>query len=419
MNPILPLCEHVPDVEAKVFSDGKVYLYGSYDLPGNSDYCSRDYYVFSSEDFLTFKKSGFAFTNRADCLEWAKGDLYAPDCLEKNGKYYLYFCTSGQNEGVAVSEDPMGPFKNAIPLEGANPSQIDPTVFEDDDGEVYYFWGQRKLKGARLKKNLYSLDMETYHECLLSEEEHGFHEGASICKRNGIYYMVYTDISRGRATCLSYAVSQSPLGPYRKKGVIIDNTGCDPESWNNHGSLCEIHGQWYIFYHRSTHRSFFSRRVCVEPVWFDEHGDIREVEMTINGQETEVKSTRKIEASRASRLHGNVYISSDTKNGDYHEYLTDIHNGDWAEYRYLTFNGEEKFCVETMGDFSEDIIEIHIDSPEGEVIGNITEKERADISEKSNRYICPVKKLYGKHAVYLKFKGGADRLFSLADFWFE
>ena len=157
----------------------------------------------------------------------------------------------------------------------------------------------------------------------------------------------------------------------------------------------------------------------MEPVWFDENGDIREVEMTVNGQEKEVKSTRKIEASRACRLHGNVYISSDRRNGYYQEYLTDIRNGDWAEYQYLTFHGEEKFCMETMGDFSEAVIEICIDSPDGEVIGKIIKKEHTNASREGNRYTCPVKKLYGKYAVYLKFKERADSLFSLAGFWFE
>lgn len=89
-----------------------------------------------------------------------------------------------------------------------------------------------------------SIDPSTLCTNLINEAEHGFHEGASIRKRNGIYYLVYTDISRGRATCLSYTMSHSPLGPFEKKGVIIDNTGCDPQTWNNHGSIAEFNGRW-------------------------------------------------------------------------------------------------------------------------------------------------------------------------------
>lgn len=418
MNPILPLKEFVPDVEAKVFRDGKIYLYGSYDLPGNTEYCSKDYYVFSSSDFLEFEKSELAFTNRDDCLGWATGDLYAPDCLEKDGKYYLYFCTSNENEGVAVSEDPMGPFQAPVPVKGADSSQIDPTVFEDEDGQVYYFWGQFSLKGARMQPDLKTLDMESYCSCVLTEEEHGFHEGSSICKRNGIYYMLYTDISRGRATCLSYATSASPLGPYKKGGVVIDNTGCDPQSWNNHGSICEIHGQWYVFYHRSTNCSVFSRRVCVEPIYFEEDGSIKEVEMTVNGQEKIVESSRRLEASRASRLNGSVYISFSSMGGEHVEYLTEIHNGDWAEYRYLTFHGEKVFCVEAGSGTYGGTIELHMDSPEGPLLGAV-KIENTGGWENFRQFFCPIKKTEGSLGLYLVFKGDANRLFTVADFWFE
>ena len=115
------------------------------------------------------------------------------------------------------------------------------------------------------------IDESTLNTHLLTEEEHGFHEGSSVRKRNGIYYFVYTDISRGKASCLSYATSKSPLGPFKKGGVIIDNTGSDPDNWNNHGSIAEYNGQWYVFYHRASHNSNYSRRTCVEPIYFNEY----------------------------------------------------------------------------------------------------------------------------------------------------
>lgn len=420
MNPILPLKEHVPDVEAKVFSDGRIYLYGSYDLPGNTEYCSKDYYVFSSDDFLHFEKSDVALSIRQGGIPFAKEqtDLYAPDCLEKDGRYYLYFCTSDGGEGVAESEHPMGPFENPRLIEGVHPAEIDPTVFEDEDGSVYYYWGQFKLKGAKLHPSLHKLDPDTYQPEILTEQEHGFHEGASICKRNGIYYLVYTDISRGRATCLAYATSKSPLGPFQKRGILIDNTGCDPASWNNHGSICEIRGWWYVFYHRSTHNSYFSRRVCVEPIYFEEDGSIREVEMTVNGQEERVESTRKLEASRASRLKGSVYIEAAAVNGEYQEYLTKIKHDDWAEYRYLDFQGETRFFVEAGSFTYGGVVELHLDHPDGPLIGSV-QIGSTDGWNCYETFSCRVKPVTGRRALYLKFKGDANRLFDITRFWFE
>lgn len=144
---------------------------------------------------------------------------------------------------------------------------------------------------------------------LLTEQEHGFHEGASLRKRAGKYYIVYTDISRGKATCMSYAVSDRPLGPYYRGGVIIDNIYCDPCTWNNHGSIEEYQGQWYVFYHRSSQNGFTCRRVCAEPIAFLEDGSIPEVEMTSQGPSGPICAFREIDASVACRLKGNGYIA--------------------------------------------------------------------------------------------------------------
>ena len=208
--------------------------------------------------------------------------LYAPDAAEKDGLYYLFYCTSEGEEGTAVAEHPAGPFRTLGVIADAC-GGIDPAVLRDDDGTFYYYWGQNYLSGARLGPDMVSLVPGSIRRGLLTEYEHGFHEGASIRKANGKYYLLYTDISRGRASCLSYAVADAPLGPFRKGGVVIDNTYCDPESWNNHGSIECFHGQWFVFYHRSSRGSRFSRRVCAEKIFFRSDGSIGEVPQTSSG----------------------------------------------------------------------------------------------------------------------------------------
>jgi len=350
MNPILPRGYFIPDVEARLMPDGRMYLYGSMDISGSNTYCGMEYRVFSTDDpkLEVWRDEGISLRNTKEepGIPFFPGTpLYAPDAIYRDGKYYLYVCGANAFEAVLESDTPQGPFVNAKRIIGADGDSIDPTVFVDDDGQAYLFWGQFRLKGAKLNKDMSTLDLDSLQECVLSEMEHGFHEGASIRKRNGKYYMVYTDISRGKATCMSYAMADSPLGPYKKGGVIVDNIYCDPQTWNDHGSIAEYCGQWYVFYHRASQNSGVNRRVCVEPITFNEDGTINEVEMTSQGPSGPICSFDNIDASIACRVKGNVYISPepgcDRNSASVNEVLMNGGGGnyieDWAEYKYIDF----------------------------------------------------------------------------------
>ena len=422
MNPILPLKYFVPDVEARQWKDGRLYLYGSYDISGNTFYCSHKYHVFSSDDLVNWTKHDVSFNTFGEDadVKWSQKELYAPDCIYKNGIYYLYFCMSDNSEGVATSDQPYGPFKNAVPVEGANGDSIDPAVLVDDDGQVYYYWGQFNLRGARLKENMSQIDGDTLCKSLLNEVDHGFHEGPSIRKINGIYYMVYTDISRGKATCLAYATSNSPLGPFKKGGVIIDNIGCDKETWNNHGSIAEFNGNWYIFYHRSSQGSIFNRRVCMEPIYLNEDGSIKEVEMTTQGMSGYIDAGGSIEAYRACLLFGSVRteVGYQANNDEVYEFLSFIQDGDWAGFKYLDFGaGISQFEVDIASLAEGGYIEIRIDSPNGNSIGECRVPHTGGW-EKWLDISCDVNNTIGVHSVYLIFKGHSGRLFNIKNFRF-
>lgn len=334
MNPILDNKTFTADVEARADKNGRLYLYGSRDVYGNDEYCSRSYHVFSTEDMVHFTDHGESFSHPSY--------LYAPDAIERGGVYYLYFCTDSGREMVAQSDRPEGPFVNPKPVTGADRDGIDPAVFIDDDGKAYYFWGQFDLRGGELMDDMCTLKPETICRSILNEREHGFHEGSSIRKRGDIYYMVYTDISTGRATRMSYATAKHPLGPYTPRGVILDNAGCDPATWNNHGSIFEYRGQWYIAYHRACFGNHTVRRVCVEPIEFDEFGLIREVQMSIGGPEGAVPAEKYVDAWRASRLRGSA---KSALTGEGREVLAMMQPGDRAEYRLVRFNGNEKKII--------------------------------------------------------------------------
>ena len=382
-NPLLSENAFVPDAEAHVWADGKIYIYGSLDIRGKRYYCSSKYHVFSSEDMIHWQDHGVSF--KSSDISWFKGicPLYAPDCAYRNGKYYLYYCIPDGRCGVASSDKPYGPFKDVGQLKGV--SGIDPSVFIDDDGQAYIYWGQfDEVRGAKLNEDMVTLDLSTVTQPL-SVAEHDFHEGSSVKKINGKYIYLYTDTHRhkdikpkGMATCLGYAVSDSPLSGYEYKGVVIDNFGCDPGVWNNHGSLCNIRGQWYVFYHRSTHGTEFSRHVCAEKIDIRPDGHIDEVKMTSG----ELKASSETPSYLACSLFGNVRI------GGKPLHLSKAKKGDHAEYRYFNFEGENSIILKGDGRG----VKILIDS--GEIC-----------SAKTDGTPAFFEKIKGRHTVTIEFDG--------------
>ena len=186
---------------------------------------------------------------------------------------------------------------------------IDPAVFRDDDGKVYLYWGQISSYGAEMTADMKMVKEDTIVKNLLTEKEHCFHEGSSMRKIGDTYYYIFADTHRGKATALGYATSKSPLGPFQYQGIIIDNEGCDPKTWNNHGSIECVDGQWYVFYHRSTGSSRYLRRMCAEPVHIDENGCIAEVPVTSIGMGEPYKTGELLYGYQACQVK-NAYIDN-------------------------------------------------------------------------------------------------------------
>jgi beta-xylosidase len=390
MNPFLDNQDYIPDPEAHVWDDGRLYVYGSLDIRGAEYWCSDQYRVFSTADLVHWTDHGVSLEKEPIPFR-TKGTLCAPDCICKDGKYYLYFCMHGLGgrEGVAVSDRPEGPFRNPVQIE--HTAQIDPAAFVDDDGKAYFYWGQMEAKGAELNEDMLSIQPDTVRT-LLTHEEDGFIEASSMRKINGRYYLVYSDTSRGLGTCLSYAISDSPLGPFEKKGVIIDNVGCDPFSWNNHGSLCEFKGQWYIFYHRSSLGTRWNRRACAEPVTIHPDGTIDEVEMTTQGTEPPIDASREMEAWRACYVYGGVHTAMEGET----EILHAPKKYGFADYRYLQFSGQKTFNIRVKGSGS---LNVHLDNPFW--LPAVTLE--FDSPDHWTTVDCDFPETEGKHSVHLTF----------------
>ena len=319
-NPFLPGWEYIPDGEPHVFGD-RVYLYGSHDRAGSKEFCDTILRVWSAPlaDLNRWTDHGIIFSTRteddhADDVGWSDNNLYAPDVIEKGGRYYLFAQIVGAPCAVAVSDSPAGPFRLVSQIKKPKDSSMDfggwsqyfdPGVLVDDDGKVYLYWGGGSSHMAQLNPaNMTEILPDTYRANLLpTQPPFNYQEGPSPRKIHDVYYLVFA-----AGANLSYATSDSPNGPFTYRGVIVSNSG-DAPGGNIHGGLVELNGQWYIFYHRMTHNSVFSRRACAERVTIQADGSIPKVEQTSLGFQTSLDPYQTTPADIACVLKGGGYVT--------------------------------------------------------------------------------------------------------------
>jgi len=275
---------YTADPSAHVWADGRLYVYPSHDIdpPRGCDLMDQ-YHVFSTDDMVHWKDHGEIL--RASQVPWGTPDgnfMWAPDCAYKNGVYYFYFPHPSGSPwnttwkiGVATSTKPASDFTVQGSIAGLE-SMIDPCVFVDDDGKVYFYYGGGGVcKGGKLKDNMMEIDGEMRSMQGLVD----FHEAAWVHKRKGLYYLSYADNHDDGwlHNQMRYAVSSNPLGPWTYKGVYIEST----DSYTNHGSIVEYKGQWYAFYHNSALSHFdWLRSVCVDTLGYNNDGTIKKVFFT-------------------------------------------------------------------------------------------------------------------------------------------
>lgn len=418
-NPICPPGLNICDPTARVWKDGKLYVYGTRDENFKS-WGSYDIWVLSTSDLVNWEYTPDTMVPFND------NKLWAPDVAFKNGTYFMYFIQPNLNQYVATSDSPKGPFTNPKEIYLKNMNQIDPAVFLDDDGQAYYIWGQFQAKIAKLKPNMIEMDTTTIVDNLVTEKEHFYHESGYMIKRNGIYYLVYADMSRkGMPTCIGYSTSKSPLGPFKYGGVIIDNDGCDPNNWNNGGSIVEFKGQWYVFYHRATNGGQLPRKACIEPIWFENDGSIKEVEMTSQGAGKPLDAFSQIEAERACLLSGNVRIESyiwdqaNPLNPANADQLGQIVNNDRAAYKYINFgSGATSVSVRVAPGAKPGKIFFQIDNTWSPKIGILDIPGGGD-GKTWTTLSGKINEVKGVHALHFKFAAVEKESFNIDWFRFE
>jgi len=415
--PYLPRWEYIPDGEPRVFGD-RVYVYGSHDRVDSIDFCDCKLKVWSApvNDLNSWICHGDIFRTRDGVdapsdVDWTDNLLFAPDVVEREGKYYLYAYIVGAKGCVAVADRPEGPFKllskYVYNVEGHydDGTFIDPGTLVDDDGRVYVYCGYQGSYMCELKPNMYEMVDGTYQPDIIPvSEPHKFFEACSPRKVGNTYYMIY---SPQRGSCLDYATSDSPTGPFTYRGTIVDN-GIDYPGGNNHGSICNINGQWYIFYHRMTNGTIMSRRACVEKIDILPDGTIPQVEMTSLGFEDALDPYYPTTADTACVLKGGCYI---TELNIFDRVITNLTDGCVMGWKYFDFG--EDYSSKTMqirmkmrGMGSKGSIRILLDSEDGEEIGSI------NFGENDSVIGGRLKAVTGRHALYFVVQSGYEGWFA-------
>ena len=283
---------YTADPSAHVF-DGKMYVYPSHDRDSARTFDMIDWHVFSSEDLVNWTDHGVALA--VEDIVWAEKEAWAPDCEYYNGKYYFYYPTDQNYIGVAVGDRPEGPFTDPLkkplitretPGVKATRDLIDPSIFIDDDGTPYLFFGQNDVNAVKLNEDMISFD----DSIKIIQGTQEFFEAVWVHKYNNKYYMSYSGRANGKK--IYYGMADHPLGPYEYKGVILDEVN----SGTNHHSIVEYNGQWYLFYHNSDlflknepqdseelRYKGFRRSICVDYLYYNENGTIKEVIPTKEG----------------------------------------------------------------------------------------------------------------------------------------
>jgi hypothetical protein len=303
MNPYLPPWEYVPDGEPHIFGE-RVYVYGSHDRAHGYVFCMEDYVCWSApvNNLCDWKYEGVIYKKTNDPLNAdGKMVLYAPDVARGlDGRFYLYYVLDKANVvSVAVCDTPAGEYKfygyvryatgELLGEKQGDEPQFDPGVFVDN-GKIYLYTGLGIIGDASRKgatATVLAADMLTITEPPVyivpsgacgggtSFERHEFFEAPSMRKIGETYYFIYSSVQMSE---LCYATSAHPTHGFTYGGVIISNG-----YGNNHGSILQIQNDFYIFYHRLTNDTWFSRQGCIEKIFLNEDGHIPQVEMTSQG----------------------------------------------------------------------------------------------------------------------------------------
>ncbi len=426
-NPIIQAI-YTADPAPMVYND-TVYLYTGHDEDASTWFTMKDWHAYSTTDMVNWTDRGAQLS--LETFSWAKKDAWAGQCIYRNGKFYWYVPMNetsgkGMSIGVAVSTSPTGPFVDAIgkPLVHSGDGDIDPTVFIDDDGQAYLYWGNPYLKYVKLNNDMTSYSGEVVTVELTAQgfgvregnpkRSTQYEEGPWIYKRNGLYYLIYP--AGGVPEHLAYSTGLGPTGPWVYQDTIMPVIG-KGGAFTNHPGIIDYKGKSFFFYHNGAlpGGGGFNRSVCVEEFKYNQDGTIPRIAATKAGVVKSVANLNpyiRVEAETIAWEEG-IETASDSKTG---VFVTNIENGDYIKVRSVDFGkGAKKFEASVASASVGGKIEIRLGGVVGELLG-ICDVDNTGGWQNWSVRSCKIKKVKGIHDVYFVFKGNNGQLFNF-DWW--
>jgi len=441
-NPIVSHCYTADPAPAAFEGEDSLYVYCDEDMnvPGVNDfYYMERWRVYSTIDMVNWTDHGIAMPRTA--FSWAReGTCWASQCVKRGDAYYWYMCVSKPGDwrhyiGVGKSNKPSGPFKDARKqpiFDTGTGGDIDPTVFIDDDGQAYLYWGNNKLCYAKPRSNMILIDTSIGNkgivEVPLTAEAFGgvkvddkvtgkdcYEEGPWLDKRGDNYYLMYA--AGGVPEHISYSMSTSPEGPWTYKGLVMtqQNTG----SFTNHSGMVKYKGKDYFFYHTGWAQGGggFNRSMAVEEMHFNANGTIRPVTATRTGVKP-LCTMNPYERQQAETLNA-AYGISVVGNENTGVYVTGIHAGDSMRVAHVDFTGLGAISVtlRVASQNGQGQLIIRQDNAKGKILGRFRIEATGGDNLWEERTFDLANTPTGIHDIHFSFVGTADETLFNWDWW--
>ncbi len=439
-NPIVQTM-FTPDPAPYVHGD-TVYLFTDHDEDDALYFKMKEWLLFSSTDMVNWTYRGTPISTAT--FQWAKqGDnAWASQAVERDGRWYWYVCAEDTTKhlhgiGVAVADRPEGPYTDPLgkPLVPGDWGYIDPTVFIDDEGQAYLFWGNNGAWYVPLAEDMISLageikpvpgldDPEAFGPLKMNYDyqigaetlKTNYEEGPWVTKRNGTYYMVYA--AGGVPEHMAYSTATDINGPWHYGGRIMDEA---EGSFTIHGGSVEFQGRNFMFYHNGMlpNGGGFHRSTCVEEFAWNPDGSLPHIPFTKEGVTVPTSHLCPYERVEAETMADSYGLKVDRTAGTHH-YLTHIDNGDWLRLRSVDFaeGGASRLTACVAAEAEGGSIELHLDNLGGPVVGllNVRSTGGNDHWELQQGTI-ETEKLTGVHDLYLLFHGSDEEGLFRLDYW--
>ena len=400
-----------------------VYLYTTHDEDDAEGFKMKDWLLYTSTDMVNWQDHGAVASLRD--FPWYKGNngAWAECVVERDGKWYMYCPIHGNGIGVLVADSPYGPFKDVLgkPLVWRQEHwyDIDPSVWVDDDGRAYMYWGNPHTYCVELNEDMISLKGDIMTMAPIAD----YQEGPWLWKRGGWYYLAFA------STCcpegIGYAMSKSPTGPWEHKGHIMDHT---PRTRGNHPGIIEFKGKWYCFglnydvFRLETSRHAERRSVSVAEMTYNADGTIQELPYFLDCKLEQVGTFnpyRRVEAETMAWGYG-LKTTRENPSGPWNEtlFVTDIDDGEYILVRGVDFgSGASSIDASCSSLLFGGRIEIRLDTPDGWKAGEI------DVPNTKFKYVTlttALTRCNGVHDVYFVFKSTSMQKRNLFNFdWWE